>query len=231
MATAERNFGPEAPGSVRGPELGATGRVGGPGLEAPDRVMPPGSHLADPAPLGLAGFAMTTFFLSVVNAGLLPATVTAGVFGLAIFYGGIAQFAAGLWEFAKGNTFGAVAFCSYGAFWLSFWWFGRTDLTAAGSSAAKAAAYYLLGWTIFTGYMMLASFRVSGAVAAVFVTLFVTFALLTIGAFTGVSFWDKAGGIVGIVTAVVAWYASFAAVFNFTAKRPSLPVWPHAPHA
>jgi succinate-acetate transporter protein len=76
--------------------------------------------------------------------------------------------------------------------------------------------------------MMLASFRVSGAVAAVFVALFVTFALLTIGAFTGALFWDKAGGIVGIITAVVAWYASFAAVFNFTAKRPTVPVWPRA---
>ena len=229
MATAERNLGPEGPGTVRGPELGTTGRAGGPGMEAPERVIPPGSHLADPAPLGLAGFAMTTFFLSVVNAGLLPATVTAGVFGLAIFYGGIAQFAAGIWEFAKGNTFGAVAFCSYGAFWLSFWFLaGRTDLAAAGPSAGKAIAYYLLGWTIFTGYMMLASFRVSGAVAAVFVTLFVTFALLTIGAFTGAPFWDKAGGIVGIITAVVAWYASFAAVFNFTAKRPTVPVWPRA---
>lgn len=229
MATAERNLGPGAPGTARGPELGTTGRVGGPGPEAPERVIPPGSHLADPAPLGLGAFAMTTFFLSVVNAGLLPATVTAGVFGLAIFYGGIAQFAAGIWEFAKGNTFGAVAFCSYGAFWLSFWYLaGRTDLTAAGPSAVKAIAYYLLGWTIFTGYMMLASFRVSGAVAGVFVTLFVTFALLTVGGFTNVAFWSKAGGIVGIITAVVAWYASFAAVFNFTAKRPTVPVWPRA---
>jgi succinate-acetate transporter protein len=80
-----------------------------------------GAHIADPAPLGLAAFALTTFFLSFVNAGLVPATVEPVVFGLALAYGGAAQFAAGLWEFAKGNTFGATAFCSYGAFWLSFW--------------------------------------------------------------------------------------------------------------
>jgi len=77
---------------------------------------------ADPGPLGLAAFAATTFFLSTVNAGLLPATVEAGVFGLAFFYGGLAQVLAGMWEFVKGNTFGAVAFTSYGAFWLSFWY-------------------------------------------------------------------------------------------------------------
>ena len=158
--------------------------------------------------------------------------MTAGVFGLAIFYGGIAQFAAGIWEFAKGNTFGAVAFCSFGAFWLSFWFLAGRDaiLAAAGPSAGKAVAVYLLGWTIFTGYMMLASFRVSGAVAAVFVTLFVTFALLTIGAFTGAPLWDKAGGHRRYYdhSAVVAWYALFAAVFNFTAKRPAVPVWPRA---
>lgn len=226
MATAERNFGPGAPGDGRGPELDVPGRVGGPGPDAPERVIPPGSHLADPAPLGLAGFAMTTFFLSVVNAGILPATVGAGVFGLAIFYGGIAQFAAGIWEFARGNTFGALAFCSYGAFWLSFWFLSRTDLSGAGKSAADAVAYYLLGWAIFTGYMMLASFRVSGAVAGVFVALFITYILLMIGAFSGAGVWTKAGGITGIVTAAIAWYASFAGVFNSTAKRAVLPVWP-----
>src|SRR3954452_4332054 len=78
--------------------------------------------VADPGALGLAAFGATTFFLSAVNAGLLPKTVEAGVFGLAFFYGGLAQMLAGMWEFVKGNTFGAVAFTSYGAFWLSFWY-------------------------------------------------------------------------------------------------------------
>src|SRR5690348_15803800 len=79
------------------------------------------TSIADPGPLGLAGFAGTTFFLSAVNTNMLGASVQTIVLGLALFYGGIAQFAAGLWEFVKGNTFGAVAFCSFGAFWMSFW--------------------------------------------------------------------------------------------------------------
>src|ERR687884_912681 len=89
-----------------------------------EAVSTPGSvaaGFADPGPLGLAAFAATTFFLSTVNAGLLPKTVEAGVFGLAFFYGGLAQLLAGMWEFVKGNTFGALAFSSYGAFWLSYW--------------------------------------------------------------------------------------------------------------
>jgi succinate-acetate transporter protein len=194
---------------------------------APERVVPPGAHLADPAPLGLAGFAMTTFFLSVVNTGILPKTVEGVVLGLAAFYGGLAQLAAGMWEFAKGNTFGAVAFSSYGAFWLSFWYLvAHTDLSAAGTDAEKGIGVYLLAWTIFTAYMMLASFRVSGVVAAVFVALTVTFALLTIGALATSDSWTKIGGYVGILTAIFAWYGSFASVFNFTSKRAAVPVWP-----
>ena len=85
------------------------------------QVADPTAYIADPGPLGLAGFAMTTFVLSVFNAGLITTSgVVAVVLPLALFYGGLAQFAAGLWEFRKGNTFGALAFCSFGAFWLSF---------------------------------------------------------------------------------------------------------------
>ena len=103
--------------------------------------------VADPAALGLAGFAMTTFVLSLANTGLI-AGAGAAVLGLALFYGGIAQLLAGMWEFVKGNTFGAVAFSSYGAFWLSFWFL----LTTGGDKAAGSAGVgaYLLAWTIFT---------------------------------------------------------------------------------
>src|SRR4051812_13076011 len=91
--------------------------------------------IADPAPLGLAAFALTTFVLSVINADLVSATVEPVVFGLALAYGGIGQFVAGIWEFAKGNTFGATAFCSFGMFWVSFWWLtGHTDLTGISPS-------------------------------------------------------------------------------------------------
>src|SRR3954454_19241733 len=98
---------------------------------SPLPATPPGGFLADPAPLGLAAFALTPFVLSFTNTGLFKAEPV--VFGLALAYGGIGQFAAGMWEFAKGNTFGATAFASYGAFWISFWYLtGHTDLSGIG---------------------------------------------------------------------------------------------------
>ncbi len=184
--------------------------------------------IADPGPLGLAAFAMTTFVLSVFNANIISDKALEGVvLPLALFYGGIAQFAAGMWEFRKANTFGATAFASYGAFWLSFAAYVKfvvPDLPT--STAYRATGLYLLAWTIFTASMFLASLRVSGAVAAVFATLTATFILLTIGELaenTGVT---KAGGIVGIITAACAWYASFATVTNETWKRTLLPTFP-----
>src|ERR1700710_1128372 len=142
-----------------------------------------GAHIADPAPLGLAAFALTTFFLSFVNAGILPDTVEPVVFGLALAYGGGAQFAAGMWEFTKGNTFGATAFTSYGAFWLSFWWL-TAHLDAykiPAADAGKGVGLYLIAWGIFTAYMTIAATRVSGAVLAVFALLTITFIVLGIG--------------------------------------------------
>ncbi len=187
----------------------------------------PGSHLADPAPLGLAAFALTTFVLSAVNAGWVPATVEPVVFGLALAYGGLAQFGAGMWEFAKGNTFGALAFTSYGAFWISFWWLtGHTDLSGAGTDAAKGVGLYLLAWGIFTLYMTVAATRVSGAVLAVFVLLTITFLLLAWGEFATSSGIHKTGGYFGIATALVAWYTSMAGVTKFTFGRDLLPTMP-----
>ncbi len=187
---------------------------------------------ADPGPLGLAAFAGTTFFLSTVNAGLLPKSVEAGVFGLAFFYGGLAQLLAGMWEFVKGNTFGALAFSSYGSFWLSFWYLAghlSSDLgTAAAGDVNKAVGTYLLVWTIFTGYMFFASMRTSGAVMAVFLLLALTFLFLCIGAYSASSGMTKIGGWLGLITALVAWYASFAGVFNATARRDVMPTFPRA---
>jgi succinate-acetate transporter protein len=188
----------------------------------------PGGFIADPAPLGLAGFAMTTFILSFTNTGLFH--VEPVVFGLALAYGGIAQFAAGMWEFAKGNTFGATAFSSYGAFWVSFWWLtGHTDLSAAtGDQAAHEIGLYLLAWGIFTAYMTIAATRVSGAVLAVFALLTLTFVILALGNFAVNENILKVGGWVGIATALTAWYASFAGVSAFTFKRPLVPTGPRA---
>jgi len=189
-----------------------------------------GAHIGDPGPLGLAGFAAATFFLSAVNAGLLAAGVEAGVLGLAIFYGGIAQLLAGMWEFTKGNTFGATAFASYGAFWLSFWWLiEKSKLVGSAHDVNHGIGTYLLIWTIFTAYMFIASLRTTGAVAAVFLVLALTFLFLAIGAYKGDAAGDgltEVGGWLGLVTAVIAWYTSFAGVTNSTFKKTVLPTFP-----
>ncbi|MFC7277555.1 acetate uptake transporter [Paractinoplanes rhizophilus] len=187
-----------------------------------------GAGVADPGPLGLAGFASTTFFLSTVNAGLLPKSVTAVVLGLALFYGGVAQLLAGMWEFVKGNTFGALAFSSFGGFWLSYWFLVAHvvgGLKADAGDISNAIGVFLLIWTIFTAYMTVAATRVSLAVLAVFAALTLTFLFLTLGEFVDESF-TKVGGWLGIITAIIAWYASFAAVTNATYKRVVLPVFP-----
>ena len=193
-------------------------------------ALPPafGAVFADPGPLGLGAFAMTTFFLSSVNAGWLPKTAEGVVLGLALFYGGIAQLLAGMWEFVKGNTFGAVAFSSFGGFWLSFWYLVvHVDLSKASAhDAARGVGFYLIGWAIFTLYMFICSFRTNLAVMAVFGVLFLTFVFLALGELNASTSMTKAGGYLGLLTALLAWYASFAGVMNATAKRAILPVFP-----
>jgi uncharacterized protein len=193
----------------------------------PGRTAPPpdlvAASIADPAPLGLAGFALTTFVLSMFNAGLVGKAGEPVVLGLALAYGGVAQFLAGMWEFRKGNTFGATAFSSYGAFWISYWAF--VAFFAKGVPAS-AVGLYLIAWGIFTFYMWIASFRTTTAVMVVFLLLWITFILLGIGAAADKSGVTKLGGWVGLATAVAAWYASFAAVTNFTFGREMVPVRP-----
>ncbi len=143
--------------------------------------------LADPGPLGLAAFALTTFVLSVFNAGLVDAEAKPVVFGLALFYGGLVQVFAGLAEFLKKNTFGAVAFCSYGAFWMSFWYLSvNPQFFPAGSEhKLTGVGIFLLGWTIFTAYMWAVTWRINGILLATFSVLLVTFIFLTAGDLTG----------------------------------------------
>jgi succinate-acetate transporter protein len=190
--------------------------------QAPVRTAP-GTHLADPAPLGLAAFALTTFVLSFVNTGIFKAEPV--VFGLALAYGGLAQFAAGMWEFAKGNTFGATAFTSYGAFWISFWYLtGHTNLDGvAAGDVADGIGLYLLAWGLFTAYMTVAASRVSGAVLVVFALLTLTFLVLAWGEFATSDAIHHVGGWLGLATAAAAWYASFAGVTAFTHKQPIVP--------
>ena len=208
-------------GSVsRDPTVGGSGR--GPAAE-PARILP---ITANPAALGLAGFALTTFVLSFFNANLVSSKGEPIVLGLALAYGGLAQLLAGMWEFRTGNTFGATAFSSYGAFWLSFWAFDQFFAKDIKDPAAvgNAVGLYLIGWGIFTAYMWVASFRVSVAVNLVFLLLAITFFLLGIGNASDSSGLIHAGGWFGIATAVVAWYASFATVTNATFNRIVLPV-------
>ena len=183
---------------------------------------------ADPGPLGLAGFAMTTFVLSMFNSNLVNEKGLPVVLGLALAYGGIVQLLAGMWEFRTGNTFGAVAFCSFGGFWISFWALNVFYAKQIGGNAGHAVGVYLWAWAIFTAYMTVAAMRTSGAVLLVFVLLTAAFVLLAIGAsgaHTTVTHW---GGYVGLATAAAAWYASFAAVTNSTFGRTVLPVLPLA---
>ncbi|MET9078320.1 acetate uptake transporter [Streptomyces sp. NPDC004232] len=199
--------------------------------EQPPAHTPRPAVCGDPAPLGLAGFALTTLLLSVINANLLKeGAAIIPVLGLALFYGGLAQFAAGLFEFRRGNTFGATVFVSYGAFWLGYWWIAPR-LALAGD-AHNALGLFLLGWAVFTAYMAVAALRVSLAVLAVLVLLTLTFVFLAIGAFqTGAEphALTQVGGWLGILTGLAAWYASAATVINETHGRTILPVGSRRP--
>lgn len=197
------------------------------GTIASERVQFVPSPIADPGPLGLAAFALTTFVLSMFNANLVSSGGEPIVFGLALAYGGLAQLLAGMWEFRTGNTFGAVAFSSYGAFWLSFWAFVQFfEKSVPPADAGHAVGLFLIAWGIFTTYMFVASLRTTAAISLVFVLLAATFFLLGIGNAGAHPNIIKAGGWCGLLTAAAAWYASFAAVTNSTFGRTILPVRP-----
>src|SRR6059058_6099622 len=187
---------------------------------------------ADPAPLGLAAFALTTFILSGHNATFIPDVIWVG---LAMFYGGLTQLLAGMWEFRNRNVFGATAFSTYGGFWLSLGLFVVLATTSKsfagllkGPDVDNALAWFLLAFAVFNTYMLFWSTRVSWAVTGVFLTLEITEILLAVGFFRmahGYSpYMLHAGGWAGIVTAGVAWYTSAAGVVNGMAARPVLPV-------
>lgn len=175
---------------------------------------------ADPAPLGLAGFALTTFLLSVHNAGWTRGTGLDWL-GYALAYGGAAQLLAGMWEFKNRNVFGATAFSTYGGFWIGLALY--IELGAGTASKATMVSndlgWILLAFFIFNTYMLLWSLFVNKAVLAVFFTLEITELLLFIGNFASTSNLVKAGGIVGVITAAAAWYTSAAGVVNGMAGR------------
>jgi len=177
--------------------------------------------IADPAPLGLAAFALTTFLLSVANAGWIRGTGMQWV-GYALAYGGVIQLLAGMWEYKNRNVFGATAFGTYGGFWIGLALYVELIVPHAKDAAqvANDQAWIVLAFLIFNSYMLLWSMFVTWAVFAVFLTLEVTEILLVIGNFShsGATV-IKAAGIVGVVTAAVAWYTSAAGVINGIAGR------------
>jgi uncharacterized protein len=184
------------------------------------------NKLANPAPLGLIAFGFTTVILSLINAGVLPKGGEQVVIPLALAFGGFVQIIAGIMEFRTGNTFGTVAFLSYGAFW---WWFallvllgghGVLDLSGAGSTIGAA----LVVWGVFTLYMWIPTFRLSKALWWIFLTLWVTFFLLGFGNLLGMPGLGTAGGWLGLVCGLIAMYTSFALVTNATFGKTVLPV-------
>ncbi len=189
---------------------------------------------ANPAPLGLAGFGLTTFMLSMINANLVGSKSLAVVFPMAIAYGGLAQLLAGMWEFRTGNTFGAVAFTSYGAFWISFYFLVTNNLAglATGGALPSAGGLYLWSWGIFTGYMFFCSFAGPRAVTVVFLLLTITFVLLGIGwsgatllqIVGGTNSTIHLGGYFGLATAAVALYTSCGIILHEQHGRWILPV-------
>ncbi len=177
--------------------------------------------IADPAPLGLAAFALTTFLLSAVNAGWAKNTSGADWLGYAIAYGGLCQLLAGMWEFKNKNVFGATAFSTYGGFWIGL---GLWALLAHAPTGTKDVGWILLAFAIFNTYMLIFASQLNLAVFLVFLTLELTEIFLFWGILGANSTLVKVGGVVGIVTAFVAWYTSAAGVINGMKGRQVLPV-------
>jgi succinate-acetate transporter protein len=200
---------------------------------APTHVVVESTPAADPAPLGLAAFALTTFVLSGHNATFIPDLIWVG---LALFYGGLTQLLAGMWEFRNRNVFGATAFSTYGGFWMSLGLFVVLAVVSksfagalTGANLPNAVAWFLVAFAIFNTYMLLWSTQVSVAVFLVFLTLEVTEILLAVGNFSEAhgnanNGWVHLGGWVGIATAAVAWYASAAGVINGMKGSTIMPV-------
>jgi succinate-acetate transporter protein len=194
--------------------------------EVPAAVPAP---VADPAPLGLAAFALTTFLLSAANAHWMTAATGNAWLGYALAYGGAIQLLAGMWEFKNRNVFGATAFSTYGGFWIGlFLW---VQFVAPGAKSASAAdhdlGWILLAFAIFNTYMLIMSTALNLAVFAVFLTLEITEIVLFIGNFAGNTTVVHIGGVIGVITAVVAWYTSAAGVSNgIPGNRLRLPVGP-----
>ena len=180
--------------------------------------------IANPAPLGLAGFGITTLLLNVVNAGIINKSDIGMVLPVGLFYGGLAQLLAGMWEFKKNNTFGATAFSSFGAFWLAFAVMEILIMNGVMDpvSAEGGLTVFLVAWGIFTTYMFVGTLRISVALMVVFGALAILFYLLAWGQHNADV--HKIAGYEGLFTAGAALYASFALIVNETWGRYIVPL-------
>jgi len=184
-----------------------------------------GNGTANPAPLGLMGFGMTTVLLNLHNSGLFE--LGSMILGMGIFYGGLAQVIAGIEEWKKGNTFGATAFTSYGLFWLSL--VGLLVFPKMGwaeMAENSALASYFVMWGIFTGVMFIGTLRINRALQIVFITLTILFFLLAIGTALGSSIVIRIAGLEGILCGFSAIYAALAQVLNEVYGKTVAPIWP-----
>ena len=182
---------------------------------------------ANPAPLGLAGFGITTLVLSLVNSNLISSTDTPIVLGLAFAYGGLAQLLAGMWEFRTGNVFGAAAFSSYGAFWISFFFLVTFDAKLlAPAHAGHALGAYLWAWGLMTFIFLLCSFRTPRMLSSLFLLLTITYVLLGIGNDANSQTVTHWGGYIGLATAANALYLVTAFLMEAVYERPILPTFP-----
>lgn len=182
---------------------------------------------ANPAPLGLMGFGMTTVLLNLHNAGLIA--LGGAILAMGLFYGGLAQVLAGLMEWRKGNTFGATAFTSYGFFWLALVAILLFPVLGLAPAESKGTmAWFLLLWGVFTAFMFLATLRSNRAIQFVFLTLALLFFMLAAGDATGIGSITVAAGALGIVCGLSAVYVAMAEVLNQTYGRAVLPLWPVA---
>jgi len=179
--------------------------------------------LANPAPLGLAGFGITTLLLNVVNAEIISKDAIGMVLPVGLFYGGLAQFMAGMWEAKKNNTFGFTAFSSYGAFWMAFAVMEILMINGALEPVShEGLTVFLVAWGIFTTYMFIGTIKISVALMVVFAGLAILFYLLAWGQHNADV--HKFAGYEGLFTAGAALYASAAGVINETWGRNLLPL-------
>jgi len=186
---------------------------------------PKSPMLANVGALGLGGFALSTFILNIVNAGWVDAATIGIVMPVALFYGGLAQFMAGMWEVRRGDTFGATCFSSYGAFWMgiaAFFFFRLAGVQAFVDVSPAGVAIVLIAWGIFTGYATIASLKLPRAITWVFITLTILFFLLAIGEFVPIV--HTIAGYEGVLCALIAWYSSAGILINTVHGKTLVPL-------